>query len=627
MSFTHPERLGLLIGLSLLSLWMIRGRLRRRRAWGSLAQRGRPPRDGTLWLLISLAFLIVAVAQPRWGRLGSPRSPGHDAILLIDVSRSMGTEDAVPNRLAVAVEAAEKLVNALAPEPANRAAVVAFSGRGALRCPLTENLGAVIDTLKRLQPGSVRPGGTDLGAGLDAALEALGTEEHAQGQAIVVFSDGEDLADHWRSRLDRLRRHEVVVHAVTIGDAEQPHPVPSGDGDKPMVYRGEPVLSKRSDTALEAIAEETGGVVVRLGLTAADLGTLYRTRIEPAARRHREVLRISDLTDQFPLFLAAALTCLLAGCWPPGRGWSWRGGRGWSWRRSAKVLGRAATAIAMALAVAGANQGPASVSDSNPPPLSRDPAPPESPSSLVARGQAAYEAGKFDEALGVFEAAARLAPGSAVPQYDMAAVEFQLGRYDAARQRYLAARPLADPGLRTKIDYALGNTALALGDIPGAIASYDECIASTARGAPIDLVRKDAAINRDFAYQQAQSPAMPQGEGSDDPSSSRRPDRKKAQDRRNGEGPSSNDEPENGPSADGPNPQDDAENSAGRDRAPRSRRRAGGAGGSRSTPPGATGESPEDRLDAALENIRAAQSRRLPEEQPPANASDDRRDW
>ncbi len=137
--------------------------------------------------LASLVCLIVALAQPRWGRSTSPPSPpGHDVVLLIDVSRSMAAEDAVPNRLAVAIESAESLVNALFEEPANRAAVVAFAGRGVLCYPLTENLGAVLDALHRLRPGLVRPGGTDLGAALDVALEAVDPQEHAQGRAIVV---------------------------------------------------------------------------------------------------------------------------------------------------------------------------------------------------------------------------------------------------------------------------------------------------------------------------------------------------------------------------------------------------------------------------------------------------------
>src|SRR5262249_40073075 len=155
-------------------------------------------------------------------------------------------QDAVPSRLAMAKEAAASLVNALAAEPADRAAVVAFAGRGVLRCPLTENLGVVLDVLDRLQPGAVRPGGTDLGAGLDAALEAIEPQEHAQGQAIVVFTDGEDLADRWRSRMERIREQHVVVHAVVVGDPDRAHSVPSGVDDKPLVYHGQPVQSRRN---------------------------------------------------------------------------------------------------------------------------------------------------------------------------------------------------------------------------------------------------------------------------------------------------------------------------------------------------------------------------------------------
>ena len=159
----------------------------------------------------------------------------------------MGAEDAVPNRLAVAVGARRKPGGSPGSRPSNRAAIVIFAGRGVVRYPLTENLGAVVDVLHRLQPGSVRPGGTDLGTGLDAAIESLGKEEHAAGRSIVIFSDGEDLANRWRSRLEALTRAGVIVHVVAIGDAEQGHPVPSGTGDQPLRYEGEKVLSRRND--------------------------------------------------------------------------------------------------------------------------------------------------------------------------------------------------------------------------------------------------------------------------------------------------------------------------------------------------------------------------------------------
>jgi Ca-activated chloride channel family protein len=583
--------------------------------------------------------------------MGPPPAPGHDVVFLVDVSRSMGVEDAVPDRLSVAVEYAIKLVDALWEGPANRAAVVAFAGRGVIQCPLTENLGVVVDDLRHLRPGMVQPGGTDLGAGLDAALEALGTDEHAEGQSIVVLTDGEDLADRWKPRLDRLLQREVIVYGVTIGDAEHGHTVPSAKGaDRPVTFQGKAVESRRSDSVLRQVAEQTKGTIIPLGLSTGDPTLLYRKQIEPSARRRAQVPRISEMAERFPLFLVAALSCIVAACWPPRRGWSplWPWGLGWggisprAWiarlgRRRASAAARAGLIFAAAGLVIGAGQAPGTkdADEANRPdaPAVKGGASTAargrsgSAREAVERGRAAYEAQRLEEALGAFEGAIAAAPESAVPRYDAGAALFALRRYEEARARYTEARALAGEALRTKIDYAMGNTELSLGNVPAAIAAYDTCIASKARGAGLDEVRRDAEINRDFAYQQAQTPSIPQGQGPEDGAASRRPAGRRSPDGPpDGQDPSAEGDDETGPSAGAPNAQDEAEKE-GRNRT-RRRRRPGGGAGDRTTPPGATGQSPEDRLDAALENIRAAQSsRRLPEEPPPPSSGSDGRDW
>jgi Ca-activated chloride channel family protein len=611
MSFVHPERLWLLTLVLPLSIWAIRGVRLRRAGWRLLAQRGRPPREGALRVLACAACLIVALAQPRWGRRpASPLSPGHDVVLMIDASRSMAAEDAVPSRLAVAVEAAESLVNALSRDPANRAAVVAFAGRGVLRCPLTENWGAVLSALHRLRPGAVQPGGTDLGAALDAALDALTVDEHAQGRAAVLFSDGEDHADRWGSRIERLRARNLVVHTVAIGDAEVGHAVPGEKPSQPLRYHGEPVLSRRSDAALEAIARQTGGVILRFGLASGDLGTLYQTGIEPAARARRESSHVANQAEQFPLLVFAALVLLMAGCWPPVRGWSWPWTR--SWRISLRSAHLFATLIPVAGLALGAGESPSS---------SRA----ESAADAIHRGQAAYDAGLLDEALSAFESVMARAPRSAVARYNAAAASFQLRRYAQARQLYLEARRRASVSLRTKIDYALGNTALALGDIPAAISSYDACLASTEKGAALDAVRLDAAINRRFALEQARSLAISQDQTSGEQPKSERPNRRRNPDRRSSDDDQSPDEsPESNPGQGGTGPDPGGEGG----QPPANRRRlGGGAGSGRSAPPGARGDSAEDRLDAALQQIRAAANRRLPDEPPADSETGDRKDW
>ena len=552
------------------------GARRRARDWSALGQGVRLLGDGAAWWLGAIACLIVALAQPRWGRApGPPMPPGHDVVLLVDVSRSMAAEDAVPSRLGAAIETAEGLVRALGREPGNRMAVVAFAGRGVVRRHLTENLGAVSDALRALRPGDVRPGGTDLGAALDAAVEAFDDQEHAEGRAIVLFSDGEDHAGTWTSRLDRLREARVLVHAVAVGDDARRASGPLGPGP------GRPDLS-RDARSVEAVRRRSRGARPRdrrrlraAGLAPVDLGELYLTRIAPVARQSRDAIRAPERAERFGVFVLAALVLGVGGSWPR-RGARWRS-RGW--------------VVVLALAGLGAAKGD------------------ESPADAVERGRAAYDAGCLSEALAAFERAIALDPAAAVPRFDAAATLFRLERYDEALARYGEARDRAGAALRTQIDYALGNTALALGDVAAAIRRYDACLASTAPGEPLAAIRRDAAINRRFAEEAAQRPSSrPRpDEGSSSP-----PDRPKEPILTNGKPPL-------GPLSEAPPPGAGSQATA-----TTGRHGPGGARGTGPAPPKAG--SPEGRLATALENIREAKHHRIEDESPP-DREKDRMDW
>ena len=416
----------------------------------------------------------------------------------------MGATDAVPSRLEVAIEAAESLIRTLGwRRRGDRVAVVAFAGRGVLRCPLTENLGAAVDALRALRPGSVRPGGTDLAAALGTVLDAFDDQDHAEGRSIVLFSDGEDLAGGWEPVLERLVGQSILVHAVAIGDAETGHPVPSGPArsSEPVQYQGQVVLSKRTDAPLETIAQATRGAMLRLGLASTDLGGLYRERIEPEASSRRIALRSGERAERFALFLLSGLAFILAGFWPARARLSYR--RAW---------------FLLPLSVVIASGG-ADDSNSNS----------ETTRRLIEQGRAAYAANQFGDAATLFEKAVVQSPDNPIPHYDLAASLYQLGRFDEASQHYdeARARARADAALPTKIDYALGNAALSRGNFAEALRHYDDCLGSRARGSALDAVRSDAAINRAFAVEQARrSLAPPEDEPENDskpPAKSRNP--------------------------------------------------------------------------------------------------------
>ena len=215
---------------------------------------------------------------------------------------------------------------------------------------------------------------------------------------------------------------------------------------------------------------------------------------------------------------------------------------------------------------------------------------------------------------------------SAVPRYNAAATLFQLGRYAEARQRYLEARERADAFLRTKIDYALGNTALAEGDIPGAIRSYDECVASTAPGAALEAVRRDAAINRKIRARTAaitfRSPRQQLGRPVKVTESG--PAEKVLTGKARATVSRPKVRPESDPGSGGASPEAQGD----RDRRPSGRRRMGGAGGGRTAPPGSDEETrPTTASTPRSSTSGTPRNRRLPDEDPPVSANDDRKDW
>jgi Ca-activated chloride channel family protein len=476
----------------------------------------------------------------------------------------MGVEDAVPNRLGVAVEAAERLVKVLGSAPGCRVGVVAFAGRGVIRCPLTENLGAVIETLKRLRPGDLTPGGTNLAAGVRSALDSFDEQEVAEGRTVVVFSDGEDHADTWRSILDDLSGEQTIIHTVAIGDAESGHPVPvrTADGSEAMNYQGSIVLSKRSDAALKEIASATGGAFIPLGLAMTNLGSLYESVIRPGALLKRAAFRARIPADRYPMFLLAALGFALFAVWPIER------------RVPLGHLFGCLAVVALAIGAA--------------PPLESS-----GPELLIESGRSAFESGRFEAALEWFQRAVPLDPASPVPIYNAGAALFQLGRFEEAEQAYQLARTKSNAALTVKIDFSLGNTALARGELFNAIKHYDACIASTTRGADLDEVRHRAAANRRFVEEQSRKlPSSTSGRGGSS----------KAQRNRT---PSSDPQPETGS---GQSDQAETGGETRGDAAPNARGPGAEVGTSSASPPPG---SHEDRLARAVQNVRDNRRRRL----------------
>jgi Ca-activated chloride channel family protein len=339
------------------------------------------------------------------------------------------------------------------------------------------------------------------------------------------------------------------------------------------------------DAPLETIARATGGAMLRLGLASTDLGGLYRERIEPEASSRRLAQRSGEREERFGLFLLSGLAFIVAGFWPARARLSYR--RAWF-----------LLPLSAMIASAGAD------SDS------------ETTTRVIEQGRVAYAANRFEEAATMFKKAVAQRPDDSIPHYNLAAAHYQLGHFDEAAQHYddARARAKADPALRTKIDYGLGNTALSRGNFAEALRHYDDCLGSQARGPALDAVRTDAAINRAFAVEQARRTIAPPDEETD--SSSKPPARSRNPSGKSG-GSSSNTTTSYSGASPAQNPTAPTNPDV---------RGPGGAGGTGTSTVPPAESTARDQLSRAMENIREARKRRL-DPSPPSRADADRKDW
>jgi Ca-activated chloride channel family protein len=212
----------------------------------------------------AIASLVFAFAQVQLNK----QVTNGTVVLAIDVSRSMGATDVLPNRLAAAQVAASAFLDRL---PSGfRVGLVTFAVDSAVPIAPTSDRSQVGAELTSL---TVATGtGTVIGDGLSASLDAIETDrddDDDRPAAIVLLSDGRDsgsttLPEEAAARAEELG---VAVFTVAIGEA------PAGTtGSAPS----DPSTVAPSTDLLTRIARETGATAYTTR-TADQLTEIYDT--------------------------------------------------------------------------------------------------------------------------------------------------------------------------------------------------------------------------------------------------------------------------------------------------------------------------------------------------------------
>ena len=264
-------------------------------------------------VLLAAGFVLAAIAaaRPQWGRSDfQVSSRGASLLVALDVSRSMLATDVRPNRLE---RAKVDILDLIADLKGDRAGLLVFRGKGVMLCPITADYAFLRQAIDSVSVDSAPRGETDIADALDKALEALASSSE-DNCAIVLISDGEDLAGRAKAAAQKAASRNIPIFTVGIGDPAGAD-VPDPDGGGAMKFGGQKVRSRLTESTLKEIATVSGGAYIPLataGTAGTTLGAIYRQHLSRLAKREFDEMLENRFVERYRLFLVPAILLLLA---------------------------------------------------------------------------------------------------------------------------------------------------------------------------------------------------------------------------------------------------------------------------------------------------------------------------
>lgn len=276
--------------------------------------RARRPLFWLTWT--GILFLMLAVAQPHWGRSWMPVTrTSRDILILLDVSISMSAENPPPSRLERARQKIESLLERC---PGDRFGLIAFAGEAATMCPLTLDQGYFRSILDAINTDTLSIEGSDLSAAMKQALDLFEEDARSFGESnrnnrvVLLISDGEETAGDVMETSEKIG--EVAsVYALGIGDPNGTVVAFPAWMRKHVNMPDEKLtrVSKLDEENLSKIALAGGGAYVRLTPDNADVNFIHSEWEHIRARTTEDALRFR-MVNRYRWPLTVAWCCFAA---------------------------------------------------------------------------------------------------------------------------------------------------------------------------------------------------------------------------------------------------------------------------------------------------------------------------
>lgn len=261
-------------------------------------------------LMLSLAFLILAIANPQLGsKLEKVKRKGVDVIIAMDVSYSMLAEDVKPNRLERTKQFVSRIIDKLQND---RVGLIVFAGQAYLQMPVTIDYAAAKMFLNQINTDIVPSQGTAVGGAIRMAMKSF-QEQEKKHKVLILITDGENHEDDALEAVKEAVEQGVIIHTVGVGSS-QGAPIPVYRNNQQVDFKrdneGNIVLTKLNEVMLQQLAASANGNFYILGNSQDDLKGII-DKIGSMEKKEFEERVFTDYDDKFQYPLALAILFLI----------------------------------------------------------------------------------------------------------------------------------------------------------------------------------------------------------------------------------------------------------------------------------------------------------------------------
>ncbi|KGN72455.1 aerotolerance regulator BatB [Porphyromonas macacae] len=317
LHFQNPEILyWLLIILPMIAIWYYayyqRRKQQRRFAEVKMLRLLKPEASSKrrlyrgVLMITATFFLIIVLARPQIP--GGPQVPedqkGIEAMVCLDISNSMLSQDLAPDRLSFSKQILNRLFDEMA---GNKVGLIVFAGNAYTQIPITTDLSAAKEMISGIDPEMLTAQGTSIGAAIQMASKAF-SDNREIGKTIIVITDGENHEDDAVSQSKDAAREGIQVNVVGVGSPEG-GPIPVDDGYM-KDEEGKVVITKFNESMCNEIAQNGNGIVIT-GTNASAIANRLLKQLDKLPKANVSKSGISGYIELFDRFAKIALILLI----------------------------------------------------------------------------------------------------------------------------------------------------------------------------------------------------------------------------------------------------------------------------------------------------------------------------